>query len=203
MPWQVSYFPPCRHHAFLSHSREDHDDLVRPVYNALVGQRVASWIDRHHYPSGVDSRTALKTSLLESRHVVFFVTEAMIASGRGWCVLELAYSELLQQNLTTAIGPLANLLLPLYFVPQGHASLPRTVWQVARDRGAFHDPRGGLDRVSWAVAEIRAFLSREARSAKQNATRARKDATFRESLETPEGLRRRVTRFDPQAIPEE
>ena len=128
MPWRADYFPPCRRHVFLSHSREDHDDLVRPVYDALVEHRIEPWIDRHHYPYGADSRTALQAALLECRHVVFFVTEAMVASGRGWCAFELAYTELLQRNLTTSTGPLSNLFLPLYFIPQTHALLPRTVW---------------------------------------------------------------------------
>lgn len=203
MSWVATFYPACRYHVFLSHSRENHDDLVRPVFDRLVERRIEPWIDRHHYAYGADSRTALQSALIECRHVVFFVTDQMIASPRGWCVLELAYAELLQRNLSTSAGPLTNVFLPLYFVPQSHPLLPRTVWQAARDRGAFHDPAGGLDRVSWATDEILAFLRREQRSVKQLATRVRTDSSFGESIATPPGLRRRVTKFDPQAIPEE
>lgn len=201
MPWQVSYLPPCRQHVFLSHSREDHDDLVRPVYDRLVEGRVEPWLDRHHYPYGADSRTALQSALLECRHVVFFVAEAMVANPRGWCVLELAYAELLQRNLTLPTGPLQNVILPLYFVPQGHALLPQTVWQAARDRGAFHDPTGGLDRVSWAVEQIASFLKREEERTRQLAARIRRDKSFRESLTFPVGLRDRVSVFRPKPLP--
>lgn len=202
MAWIADFFPPCAYHVFLSHSREDHDGLVRPVYDRLRALEIASWIDRHHYPFGADSRTALQNSLLECRHTVFFLTRSMLASPRGWCVLELAYSELLQRSLTVPAGPLSNTFLPLFFVSQADPVLPRTVWQATRDCGVFHDPEGGLDAVTWAVAEIRTFLIREARTAKQNATRAKKDVTFRESLRAPTGLRERVCRFDPQAVPE-
>lgn len=201
--WLVDYFPRCEFHVFLSHSREDHDRLVRPVHDSLRRQHYASWLDHHHYPYGVDSRTALRAAVLTCRHVVFFVTDAMVANARGWCVLELAYAELLQQNLTTAEGPHANVVLPLFFVSQASKKLPRTVWQSIRDRGAFHNPNGGLDAVAWATGRIMAFLKQESRNARRQTERSNRDVMFQESLASPIGLFERVTKFDPQPIPEE
>jgi hypothetical protein len=203
VPWRVEFFPKCRFHVFLSHSREDHDELVRPVYDRLVERRIAPWIDRHHYPYGADSRSALQQSLVECRHTVFFVTESLILSSRGWCVLELAYAELLQRSVLAPSGPLSNIFLPLLFIPQSHALLPRTVWQAIRDRGNFHDTAKDLDPVAWACAEIERFLKREQQTAAQLKARARRDGTFRQSLPLANGLRDRITKFEPQTIPEE
>ena len=201
MGWIIDYFPPCRHHVFLSHSREDHDTLVRPVYERLVAAGVAPWIDRHHYPYGRDSRSALQASVLDCRHVVFFVTPAMLASPRGWCVLELGYAEILQSNLHAPGEPLAHLFLPLFFVPQSDAALPRTVWQAVRDRGAFHDPTRTPDALGWATDEICQFLRREERLASNWKARARRDADSRDALSTTNGLRQRVTHFAPVPLP--
>jgi len=127
----------------------------------------------------------------------------MIASPRGWCVLELAYTELLQRSVLAPSGPLSNTFLPLFFVPQNHHLLPRTVWQAIRDRGNFHDTTKGLDPVTWACMEIERFLKREQRMTIGLKARAGRDRTFRQSLPLSTGLRDRVTKFDPQPIPEE
>ena len=203
MSFVVRDFPRCVHHVFLSHSREDHDALVRPVYDQLVAAGVTPWIDRHHYAYGRDSRAALQSAILECRHVVFFVTPAMLASGRGWCSFELAYAEILQSNLHAPDGPLANLLLPLFFVPQSDPILPRTVWQATRDRGVFHDPARNLDTVAWVVGEVIRFLRREQRRAATLTTRIRRDTELQDTLERVGGLRDRVTRFHPRRLPPE
>jgi hypothetical protein len=97
--WQLQSYPVCTHHVFLSHSREDHDPLVRPVSDALVADGVVPWLDREDYYYGRDSRSALRDGVLRSRHAVFFVTAELIASGRGWCAFELAFAEVLQATL--------------------------------------------------------------------------------------------------------
>jgi len=122
--WKVDSYPVCTRHVFLSHCREDYDDLVRPVYDALKSEGVVGWLDREDYTYGRDSRTALRDGVLRSRHVVFFITPAMISTGRGWCVFELAYAEILQANLLHAGGPLLNVFLPLFFLPQSDTILP-------------------------------------------------------------------------------
>ncbi len=203
MSFAVQDFPRCTHHVFLSHSREDHDSLVRPVYDRLVGVGVTPWIDRHHCPYGRDSRSALQSAILNSRHVVFFVTPAMLVSGRGWCPFELAYAEIMQTNLQSADGPLVNCFLPLYFVPQADGDLPRTVWQATRDRGAFHDPDRNPDRIGWAVELIIRFLRAEQRFASEKAARVGRDQDISDLLSGVGGLRDRVTKFHPRRLPPE
>lgn len=203
MFWQLHSFPPCQHHVFLSHCRENHDALVKPVYDALVADGLTPWLDREDYYYGRDSRTALRDGVLRSRHVVFFVTRDMITTGRGWCVFELAYAELLQGALSYAGGVLANVVLPLFFVPQSDPELPRTVWQVTRDRGRFHDPAVDGDPVGWSCREILRFLRDEQQLATDLRTTAARDRPFREGLRKQRpGLYERVTRVDPAPIPE-
>lgn len=200
MFWNVHAYPTCTHHVFLSHCREDHDPLVRPVYDRLRAAGAEVWLDREDYHYGRDSRAALRDAALRSRHVVFFVTRAMLTTARGWCVLELAYAELLQAGLTRAGGAMANVILPLYFVPQADPDLPRTVWQLARDRGRFHDPAADRDPAVWAAGEVVRFLRDEERLANDLASLARRDAGFRAELKARTGLRERVARFDPRPL---
>ena len=136
MFWTVASFPRCTHHIFLSHCAEDRKALTYPVYQALWQRGIVSWLDRHDYPYGRNSRSALRDSILHSRHTAFLITDAMLSSPRGWCVQELAWSELLQDNFHYSGGDLVNLILPLYFVEQSDNRLPRSVWQALRDRGS-------------------------------------------------------------------
>lgn len=199
MFWSVAAFPRCTHHVFLSHCREDHDALVRPVYEGLAARDISGWLDREDYHYGRDSSTALRDAILRSRHIVFFVTPALLTTGRGWCVLELAYAELLQASLVRPGGALANVILPLFFVPQNDEVLPRTVWQLARDRGRFCDaPSAG--RVDWAVAEVERFLRDEQRVAMDCAEHFKRDKEFRKELKARTGLTERATQFDPHPL---
>ncbi len=131
-----------------------------PVYDELQRCGIIPWLDREDYYYGRDSRTALRDGLLRSRHIVFFVTLAMMDYRRGWCPMELAYADLLQTNLFYAGGTLLNLELPLFFLDRADPELPRTIWGALRDRGHFHHPSDG-DPVAWAVNQIVAFLRRE------------------------------------------
>ena len=98
MFWQITSFPKCEHHAFLSHCAEDRAVLVRPVYDRLLAAGVVPWLDQEHYYYGRDSRAALRDGILRSRHVVFFITDAMLDTPRGWCVFELAMTEVAELN---------------------------------------------------------------------------------------------------------
>lgn len=83
MFWQIHSYPPCDHHAFLSHCADDRAWLVHPVFDELKARGIIPWLDREDYYYGRDSRTALRDGLLRSRHVVFFVTRAMLGYTRG------------------------------------------------------------------------------------------------------------------------
>ncbi len=203
MSWTVARFPDCTHHTFLSHSREDHDTLVRPVFARLKSDGINPWIDRHHYQYGPDSRTALQDAILRCRHVVFFITPALLKSPRGWCVLELAYAEILNRTLTFQGEQLTNVFLPLMFLPKSSRRGMRTVWQPLRDRAAFCPVEDGTARVNWACLEITRFLKAEQRKAADIQKTLERDSKFRKLIASETGLRDRIARFDPQPIPEE
>jgi hypothetical protein len=198
MFWQIASFPKCEHHVFLSHCREDSAGLVRPVYDRLTAAGVVPWLDQEDYYYGRDSRSALRDGLLRSRHVVFFVTEAMLTTARGWSVFELAFTEVLELNFQVTGGQLAHLLLPLFLVPQTHPDLPRTVWQAVRDRGRFHNPDADGDAVQWCDRVVREFISHEQQLAKNMAEATRVDAAFAARLKAVPGLFDRVTKFHPR-----
>ena len=160
MFWQIVSYPRCEFHVFLSHCAIDRASLVYPVYEELMRRRIIPWLDREDYYYGRDSRSALRDGLMRSRHVVFFVTLGMLDYKRGWCPMELAYSDLLQANFLHPGGPLLNFELPLIFLDRSNPELPRTAWDALRDRGIFHHPSDG-DAVTWAADQIDAFLHRE------------------------------------------
>ncbi len=168
------------------------------MYEALITKGIKPFIDIEAYYYGRDSRTALRDGVLNSRHMIFFVTDAMLESSRGWCVLELAFAELLDANLTHRGGRLANVILPLFLVPQSDARLPRSVWQLARDRGRFFEASSGLTEVAWCVTEICQFLTRESRLCKHMLEACKSDDGFAEQLKKTHGLFDRMTKFQPR-----
>jgi hypothetical protein len=200
MLWQITSFPKCQHHVFLSHCAIDRPGLVYPVYEALKRRGIIPWLDRHHYYYGRDSRTALRDGLLRSRHTVFFLTLGMMEYKRGWCQMELTYGELLQTNLVHAGGPLLNVILPLIFLDRKDAELPKTVWDVFRDRGRFHHPSDG-NAVDWASDQIDSFLHREQDLALDLAKVVVPGQPVHQALAGRPGLVERITRFDPGPIP--
>jgi hypothetical protein len=200
MVWQITSYPRCEYHEFLSHCAIDRSTLVHCVYDELMRRRIVPWLDREDYYYGRDSRTALRDGLLRSRHVVFFVTLGMMDYRRGWCPMELAYSDLLQANLIHAGGPLLNFELPLFFLDRNDVDLSRSAWDTLRDRGIFHHPSDG-DPVNWAVDQIVAFLHREQDLALDMARVVVPGQPVYDALASRHGLVERITQFDPGPIP--
>lgn len=201
MLWQIRAFPRCSHHVFLSHSAEDRISLVEPVHQVMEDQGVASWYDQNDYSYGRPSRAVLRDGILKSRHTIFFITAAMLDSPRGWCVMELTLAELLQANLQTRGGQLANPILPLYFVEQGDERLPRSVWQDLRDLGRFDPSSTTGASINWAASEIVEFLRREQQLSKDWSSVLRRDVELKATLKAVQGLSDRAIRFDPNPIP--
>jgi hypothetical protein len=204
MFWQISFFPRCEYHVFLSHCALDRKRLVYPAYEELKRRNIIPWLDREDYYFGRGSRVALRDALMMCRHAVFFVTPAMMAYTRGWCPMELGYADLLQANLVHSGGNLSNLTLPLFFLSRSDRSasmkLNRTVWGMLRDTGRFHRPRDG-DRVQWAAAQIQAFLRREQALALHMGRGILPGHPVHDEFGKRPGLLERVTSFDPGPIP--
>ena len=175
--------------------------MVEPVHQAMEEQGVISWYDQNDYSYGRPSRAVLRDGILKSRHTVFFITTALLASPRGWCVIELALAEILQANLQTRGGQLANPILPLYFVEQGDERLPRSVWQDLRDLGRFAPSSSIPESINWAANEIVEFLKREQQLAKDWSSILRRDEELKATLKAIQGLSERAIRFDPNLIP--
>ena len=199
MFWQITSYPRCEYHVFLSHCSIDRDGLVFPVYNELKRRGIISWLDREDYYYGRDSRQALRDGLLGSRHVVYFITLGMMDYRRGWCPMELAYSDVLQRNLISPGGTLLNYEFPLFFLDRADAELQRTAWGALRDRGIFYHPSNG-DSVTWAVNQIVAFLQREQKVALNMLEEIVPGKQVHEQLAGRTGLIDRVTLFDPSPI---
>jgi hypothetical protein len=170
------------------------------LYAELQRRGINPWLDQEDYYYGRDSRTSLRDGILRSRHIVFFITLGMMDYRRGWCPMEVAYSDLLQANLFHAGGPLLNLELPLFFLDPKDAALPRTAWNVLRDRGIFHHPANG-DPVNWAADKISAFLHREQKLALEMAAVVVPGQPVHTTLAGRPGLVDRITQFDPGPIP--
>lgn len=200
MQWQLQFFPVCTYHVFLSHCREDREWLAFPLYERLQQEGIIPWLDRHDYPYGRTSLSALRDGVLKCRHTVFLVTSAMLDQPRGWGTVELDWADLLQEDLRESGGVLQNVLLPLFFLASDDQRLLRSAWQSIRDRAAFHHPRDG-DGVTWAARQIGAFLQREAERGLDNGRWLEQDSRARARLESRQGLVDRITARYPSAAP--
>ena len=196
MFWKVSSFPKPEKHIFLSHSAEDRTGLVRPIYDALKERGVLPFIDVEDFYHGRETFDALRGAILRSRHAAFFITDAMLSNPRGWCAAELAYVELLDLNFFATGGKLLNESLPLFLVPQSDPRIERSIWQLVRNRGRFHDAVS--ERVAWCEREILQFLDRESKLAKGMATDCLSNDELSNRLKQTPGLFERVTKFQPR-----
>jgi hypothetical protein len=199
MLWQIQFFPLCTHHVFLSHCREDREWLVFPLFEELCQRGIIPWLDRHDYPYGRTSFEALRDGVLKSRHVVFLVTQAMLAQPRGWSIIELAWADLLQENLRESGGVLQTVMLPVFFLDLSDEGLLRSVWRSLRDRAVFHRPQDG-DPVAWTSQQIADFLLRETERGLDNGIWLQQDSRARTRLERRQGLVDRITGQHPAVV---
>jgi TIR domain len=202
MLWEVRFFPPCTHHVFLSHCAEDREWLAIPLYNELQIRGVIPWLDRHDYPYGRTSFLALRDSILKCLHTVFLVTDAMLNQPRGWSIVELAWADLLQENLGEPCGDLQTVALPLFFLSRDDGRLSRSAWQPLRDRAVFHRPEDG-DALTWAIRQVGDFVQREAKRGLDYALWLEQDHTARARLQARSGLIDRITARYPGSFPQE
>lgn len=195
--WKVERLPPCTHHVFLSHCAEDRVRLVQPVYRGLESNHYLPWLDHHHYPKGQGAFAALRESIIRCRHVVYFVTATFLSQGRGWSSVELAYSNLLQENLHFR-WELCHIHFPLFFVPQDKESLLRSAWGPLVERGQFYPP-GRVDSgaVHWATQEIIAFIRQEEKRGASLVDQVKNDPSLQPFLKYERYLLKRIMCEDP------
>lgn len=168
-----------------------------PVASALKTQRIIPWLDQENYYYGRDSRNALRDGILNSRHIIYFITLGMLDHRNGWCPMELAYCDILQKNFVGRGGNLMNIELPLFYVDRNDPQLTRSVWGSLRDRGPFYTPAAG-NIIDWSVNQIADFLSREQALAFNQAKAYASNPPT--AITTVPGMLERMTQFDPMTI---
>jgi hypothetical protein len=215
--WQITYWPRCEAHAFLSHCAEDRDHLVEPVFWELERRGVIPWLDRYHYPSGRDGFESLREQLLKCRHVVYFLTPAMLRQGRGWASAERAFATTIQQHLSYG-GEVAHIELPLLFVPGDDSIFQRSIWRSLIDKEPRPCPhvtphtkrpqrsgeisyRGGGWRkkhIQWAADAIEDFIRQEEEWAIELGIRLGQDTTLRNEFARDRNLSERLLAQSPR-----
>lgn len=197
--WSIRHWPRVAYHAFLSHAAEDRRRLVFPVCRALQYEGVLPWLDRHHYPAGGTAVTTLFEQVLRCRHVVFFITPALLRQGRGWPAVERTISEVIQQQLTWRGTEFSHVVLPLLFVPSGHPVLVRSVWQPLVERSAMYlvSRRERETWTGWAVRQILNFLREGDRRIESVQRRLKTDQDARSHFAVDPNLIRRIRGTDP------
>lgn len=201
MLWQVSSYPDCTHHVFLSHCREDRDSLVLPVFERLQARGIVPWLDQQDYPGGRAELHALRDSMLKCRHVVFFVTENMIRQRRGWTVVELVYAELLQESLCWPGGVLQHVALPLFLFDFAKAQehLVQSVWHLLEGRRVAYSG-GEASPVDWATDQIGSYLSREESFGRDMLGTLEHTPNLRDHVSNRPGLEGRITVLSPPSV---
>lgn len=200
--WTINHWPRIGCHVFLSHVAEDRERLVLPVYEALRERQIIPWIDRHDYPLGRRPIETLREEILRCRHVVYFLTPAMLRQGRGWPVMEPTLASLAQEQILWQGAELQHIELPLLFVKANHPVLSRSVWQPLVNKAIqFAVTRAkGESRFDWATRMIARFVDQEAKWAEDIRRRLRHDSAARQNFSESRNLLRRIRGVDPIVI---
>lgn len=200
--WRIEHWPPLEHDVFLSHCREDKEDLVLPVFQQLAMQNVLPWFDWQDYPLATKSLEALRSGLLKCRHVIYFITPSFLRQGRGWCAVERSYSDLIQQHFVFGNATFWNFELPLVFLPRkkaSHEKLATTVWLPVMERGIWFDARANREMtpVDWAVEQIKSLLQQQRAELNGLEQRLQTDNSLQTHLDNYTGLKKRLTSTMP------
>jgi len=213
--WRIDYWPECEKHVFLSHSAEDRKRLVVPVFEELSRRRILPWIDQSHYPLGREAISALQDELLRCRHVVYFVTPALLRQGRGWPGAERALAATIQQHLRYG-DEIAHVEMALLFVEPAEPAFQRSVWRSLIDKAkpcehAVPPSAGGgaddgrrdwaKEHVLWAAAVVEQFVRQEEKWAFQLADRFTADGDLTRDYGGDANLRRRLLAQAPAPLP--
>lgn len=190
------------------------------MFHELRNRRITPWIDRHDYPIGRDAIEALREELLKCRHVVYFVTPALLRQGRGWASAERVLAATIQHLLRYGADEIAHVELPLLFTARDDPRFQRSIWRALMDKAVLcpnavaperwqHRPPGtdqGIgrwrnDHVQWAANTIESFVRQEERWAVELAIRFGQDRRLKEEYAHDENLMRRVLGQAPRPLP--
>lgn len=176
--------------------------MVLPVHEALQQNNILTWIDERNYPPGRDPYEVLREELLHCRHVIYFVTPALLRQGRGWTGIELGNTALIQQRLWYGSYQICHVELPLFFVPQNHAQLARSAYSAIRHKGIFYPPgRWDINAADWAARQALQFIQNEQRWALQIAAGYATDPMMQHHFGDEPGLHGRIAGLDPVTVP--
>ncbi len=99
--WTVLRPAAPRYAFFISHVGEDSRDVIR-LKSEIIAQSgqggqtpIDCFLDLQNWQIGNENSTVIRASILQSAHMVIWVTPAYLKNPRGWVCMELAYAELL------------------------------------------------------------------------------------------------------------
>jgi hypothetical protein len=200
--WGVSYWPRCDFYVFLSHCAEDRESLFIPVQQRMEALHVIAWLDKHDYPAGRDPFEILLEEVLRCRHVVFFVTAALLRQARGWSAIERSYSEVVQRVLSSGPLEVCHVELPLVFLPRDHPTLNRSIWAPLLSKAVFYPgkPRSKREHIEWAASTVSDFVRQEQAWGLDIGIRIQADHDLASQFGADDNLFDRVTGASPLPI---
>jgi hypothetical protein len=113
-PWRVAYdLQPHDFAFFISHVNEDAAEVaeLKAAIQGASGRGRRSldcFLDKHNWELGNPNKRVIRDNLMKSDHLLLWVTPAFLRSRRGWTWLELAYAELIEEQLN--FGKAYNLM---------------------------------------------------------------------------------------------
>lgn len=197
--WQISHWPKCEFHVFLSHCAEDREHFVIPLQKELERRQITSWLDRHHYPLGTSSHEALREGLLKCRHIIYLITRETLKQARGWVAVEKTYGEVIQSRFRHEELELSHVELPMYFVRRDDKVLVRSIWQSVGEKGQFYVGKNVATRkaIRWTAGQIEEFVRREELRGEQIAEIVKHDPMLTAQFGHDPNLLRRIAASDP------
>lgn len=203
--WQISHWPKCEFHVFLSHCAEDRERFVIPLQKELERRQITAWLDRHHYPLGTSPHEALREGLLKCRHIIYLITRETLKQARGWVAVEKTFGEMIQSRFRHEEIELSHVELPLYFVREDDKVLVRSIWQSACEKGKFFDGTNVATRkaIRWTATQIEAFVRQEELRGEQIAENLKHDPMLSARFSQEPNLLRRIAASDPNPSFEE
>jgi TIR domain-containing protein len=200
--WTPKFWPRVAFHVFLSHSAEDRLSLINPVDRELRTKQIIPWVDYHKYPAGRNPMEALRTEVLRCRHVVYFITNAVLKQGRGWTATERAFVDQMQSRLHFNGVEFQHVELPLIFTEPNDPSLLRSVWSPLIPKAKFFrlSRRKRESRVAWSVRTIEQFLQEEESWATVVGSRLATDPAARAAFDVETEILQRLRAVDPTQL---